>query len=72
MSAARKDKMVRFLLDRGADYTIKDKTGRNALEIARHLKKDNIVVILEEHRHVIQVRRRIGLMECDDVSFRFV
>jgi ankyrin repeat protein len=40
---------VRFLLDRGADYTVQDETGRNALEIARHLKFDNIVHILEQH-----------------------
>jgi hypothetical protein len=40
--------MVRFLLENGANPKIKDKTGRNALEIAQLLKKDAIVKILQE------------------------
>jgi hypothetical protein len=40
--------MVRLLLENGANPKIKDKTGRNALEIAQLLKKDAIVKILQE------------------------
>jgi hypothetical protein len=34
--ACGKEKMVRYLLENGADPTIKDKTGRDALKIAQH------------------------------------
>ena len=40
--------MVEFLLSNGADPTIKDKTGRDAKAIAQHMKKDQIVSILEQ------------------------
>jgi hypothetical protein len=40
--------MVRFLLENGANPTIKDKTGRDALAIAQHLKRDEVVKILQQ------------------------
>jgi hypothetical protein len=40
--------MVRFLLENGANPKIKDKTGRNALEIAQHFNVHSIVKILQE------------------------
>ena len=39
--------MVRFLLEKGADPNITDKTGRTALEIAKHLKREKSIQILE-------------------------
>jgi hypothetical protein len=39
--------MVCYLLEKGADTTIKDKTGRDALAIAQHMKRDGIVIILQ-------------------------
>ena len=41
--AVGKTKSVRFLLEKGASTSIKDKTGRNALEIAIFLKKEEVV-----------------------------
>jgi ankyrin repeat protein len=46
--------MVRYLLENGADPTIKDKTGRDALEIAKHLKRDGVVKIRQEYRQKLQ------------------
>jgi RNAse (barnase) inhibitor barstar len=40
--------MIRYLLENGADPTIKDKTGRDALAIALNTKRDGIVKILRE------------------------
>jgi tRNA A-37 threonylcarbamoyl transferase component Bud32 len=48
--ACGKENMVRYLLENGADPTIKDKTGRDALDIARHLKRDGVVKILQEYQ----------------------
>ena len=42
------EEMVSFLLKRNADSYIKDKTGRNALEIAQHLKREKVIEILLE------------------------
>jgi hypothetical protein len=44
--------MVRYLLEKGADTTIKDKTGGNALEIAQKLNRNKIKGIFEEVRRI--------------------
>ena len=42
--------MVRHLLANGADPLIKDKTGRDALGIAQHLKRDGIIKVFQEEK----------------------
>jgi hypothetical protein len=49
--------MVRYLLEKGADPTIKDKTGRNALEIAQELYRNTIEGIFEEVREEEEQRK---------------
>ena len=46
--------MVRFLLEQGADPTIKDKTGRTALKIAKLLKREKTIeeVLKDEEIHI--------------------
>jgi ankyrin repeat protein len=46
--ACGKEKMVRYLLENGADATIKDKTGRDALAIAQYMQRDGVVKILQQ------------------------
>jgi ankyrin repeat protein len=45
------EKMVRYLLEKGADPTIKDKTGRDALEIAQHLNRSGVVKFLQNRKN---------------------
>jgi hypothetical protein len=44
--------MVSYLLEKGADPTIKDKTGRDALEIAQKLNQNKIKGIFEEVQRI--------------------
>jgi hypothetical protein len=63
-----REKMVRYLLERGADPTIKDRTGRDALEIARHLKLENIRSIVGGYLHF---QSKLPSMRSHDISFIF-
>ena len=63
--------MVRFLLEKGADHITKDKTGRDGLEIARHLKRNTIILILEEHIALIHFQGKIRSVKSQDVCFVF-
>jgi hypothetical protein len=40
--------MLSYLLENGADPTIKDKTGRDALDIAQYFQRGGVVKILQE------------------------
>ena len=42
--------MVRHLLENGADPLINDKTGRDALVIAQHFKRNEIIKIFQEEK----------------------
>jgi hypothetical protein len=60
--------MVRILLEKGANLTIKDKTERNALEIAQFLKQKEIIEILEisyQKQHFQYFKIIIGNKYCD-------
>jgi hypothetical protein len=58
--------MVKFLLSSGADPNIKDKTGRNALEIAQHLGRNEVVKILQEFVKDKPFKFLINLKEVED------
>ena len=45
-----KDKVVSFLLEKGADPTIKDKTGRNSLEIAQKQNMKKSIEVLKNSK----------------------
>jgi hypothetical protein len=63
------DVTARFLLKNGADYSIQDKTGRNALEITRYLNHPTIILILEKWIYSYGFTYKISSMKCYDVCF---
>lgn len=71
VSAYGRGKAVQFLLENDVDCSIKDCTGRNALEIARYFQKDNVVLILERHLYGLKFQSRLILMVDRDISFVF-
>ena len=44
---------IRYLLDHGADWRIKDNSGRTALDYARELKRFDICELMENYKHSI-------------------
>ncbi len=46
-------KTIRELLDCGADWRIKDNSGRTALDYARELKRFDICELMENYNHSI-------------------
>jgi hypothetical protein len=63
--------MVRYLLERGADPTIQDKTGRDAMEIAKHLKRENGILVLHDYVYRIHFQSKLCSMKSNDVHFYF-
>ena len=61
-----KAKSVRFLLEKGADKSIQDKTGRNAYEIAKFLNKQEIMELLET-----KLPKIISLKKLNDITIKF-
>ncbi len=43
-------KIIKLLLERGADLTIKDENGKIPIEIAKERKLTDIIEILEDHK----------------------
>ena len=61
-----KDKVVSFLLEKGADPTIKDKTEKNSLEIAQYYERTKIIEILNNFKKVLKTQLFIPFYSLND------